>query len=120
MPRFVLHEHHARSRHFDPRPERNGVLLSWAVPKGMPDVPKENQLAIRVEDHARSHLSYTDDTPTGEGAAKVSIRDSGSYEPHEWRDGEVIATFDGERVVGGYVILHTGGKNWPFRRMERP
>ena len=90
------------------------------MPKVKPDVPKKNRLAIRVEDHAPSHLNYTDDTPTGEGAAKVSIRDSGSYEPHQWRDDEVIAAFDRERVVGGYVILHTGGKNWPFRRMERP
>ena len=120
MPRFVIPKHYTRYHHFDLRPERNGVLVSWAVPKDMPDVPKENQLAIRVEDHARSHLTYTDDTPTGEGAAKVSIRDSGSYEPHEWREDKVIATFDGERVGGGYAIFRTGGKTWPFRQMERP
>ena len=119
MPRFVIHEHHARSHHFDLRLQRNDVLVSWAVPKGMPDVPKENRLAIRVEDHALSHLNYTDGTPTGGGAPKVSIRDSGSYEPHEWRDDEVIATFDEERVVGRYAIFHTGGKNWPFHRTER-
>ena len=88
MPWFVIHEHYARSHHFDLRLERNGVLASWAVPKGMPDVPKENWLPIRVEDHALSQLNFTDDTPTGEGATKDSIWDSGSHEPHEWRDDE--------------------------------
>jgi bifunctional non-homologous end joining protein LigD len=120
VPRFVIHEHHARSHHFDLRLKRNGILVSWAVPKGMPDVPKKNRLAIRVEDHALSHLNCTDDAPTGEGATKVSVWDSGSYEPHEWRDDEVIATFDGERVVGRYAVFRTGGKDWPFHRKERP
>ena len=119
MPRFVIHEHHASSHHFDLRLERNGVLVSRAVPQGMPDDPKKYRLAIRVEDHALSHLNCTDDAPAGGGAPKVSIRDSGSYEPHEWRDDEVIATFDEERVVGRYAIFHTGGKNWPFHRTER-
>jgi bifunctional non-homologous end joining protein LigD len=86
----------------------------------MPDDPKKNRLAIRVEDHALSHLNYTDDTPTGEGATKVFIRDSGSCERHEWRDNGVIATFDGERVVGRYAAFHTGGKNWSFHQTERP
>ena len=120
MPRFVIHEHHARSHHFDLRLERNGVQVSWAVSKGMPDDPKKNRLAIRIEDHALSHLTYKDDTPAGEGATKVSIWDSGSYEPHEWRDGGVIATFAGERVAGRYAIFHTAGKNWPFHRTGRP
>jgi bifunctional non-homologous end joining protein LigD len=119
VPRFVIYEHHARSHRFDLRLERNGVLVSRAVPKGMTD-PKKNLLAIRVEDHALSHLNYTDDTPAGEGATKVSAWDNGSYEPHEWREDEVIATFGRERVVGGYAIFRTGGKNWPFHRMEHP
>ena len=118
MPRFVIHEHYARSHHFDLRLERDGVLVSWAVPKGMPDDPTKNRLAIRVGDHALSHLTYTDDTPVGEDATKVSIWDSGSYEPHEWRDDEVIVTFDGERVVGRYAIFRAG-KNWLVHRMER-
>lgn len=86
----------------------------------MTDDPKKDRLAIRVEDHAPSHLNYTDDTPAGEGATTVSIQDNGSYEPHEWGEDEVIATSDGERVVGGYAIFRTGGKNWPFHRMEHP
>ena len=120
MPRFVIHEHHARNHHFDLRLERGGVLVSWAVPKGMPDGPKKDRLAIRVEDHALSHLNYTDDTPAGEGATKVSIWDDGSYEPHEWGDDRVIVTFDGERVVGRCAVFRTGGKILPFHRMECP
>jgi bifunctional non-homologous end joining protein LigD len=120
VPRFVIHEHYARNHHFDLRLERGGVLVSWAVPKGMPDDPKKHRLAIRVEDRALSCSNYTDDTPAGEGATKVSTWDSGSYEPHEWREDEVIASLDGERVVGGYAIFRTGGKDWPFDRMERP
>jgi bifunctional non-homologous end joining protein LigD len=50
----------------------------------------------------------------------VSIQDSGSYEPHGWGEDEVIATFGRERVVGGYAIFRTGGKDWPFHRMEHP
>ncbi len=85
----------------------------------MTDDPKKDQLAIRAEDHALSCSNHTDDTPAGEGATKVSIRQSGSYEFDECRDDEVIASFGGERVVGGYAIFRTGGKDWPFHRMER-
>jgi bifunctional non-homologous end joining protein LigD len=86
----------------------------------MTDDPKKDRLAIRAEDHALSCLNYTDDTPAGEGATKVSICQSGSYEFHECRDDKVIVSFGGERVVGGYAIFRTGGKNWPFHRMEHP
>ena len=85
----------------------------------MTDDPKKDRFAIRAEDHALSCLNYTDDTPAVEGATKVSIRQSGSYEFHERRDDEMIASFGGERVVGGYAIFRSGGKDWPFHRMER-
>ena len=108
MPRFVIHEHHARSHHFDLRLERDGALTSRVVPEGMPDDPNRNRLA---QDH----------TPAGEGgAAKVPIWDSGSYEPHERRGDEVIATFHGGRVAGRYAIFRAGGKNRFAHRMERP
>ncbi len=119
MPRFVIHEHYARSHHFDLRLARGDVLVSWTVRKDITDDPKRARLAIRAEDHALSCLNYTDDTPAGEGATEVSIRQSGSYELHECRDDEVIASFDGEHVVGRYAIFRTRGKNWPFQPMER-
>ena len=119
MHGFVIREHYARSHHFDLRLKRGDVLVSWTVRKDVTDDPKKDRLAIRAEDHALSCLNYTDDTPAGEGATEVSIRQSGSYERHECRDDELIASFDGERVLGGYAIFRTGGKDWPFHRMER-
>jgi bifunctional non-homologous end joining protein LigD len=67
LPRYVIQEHYATRHHFDLRLERDGVLLSWAVPKGMPTDPKQNRLAIRVEDHALSHLDHEDPTPVPRG-----------------------------------------------------
>ncbi|MBA2344395.1 MAG: ATP-dependent DNA ligase, partial [Rubrobacter sp.] len=63
MPRFVIQEHYARSDHFDLRLERDGVLVSLAVPKGMPEDTRKNRLAMRVDDHDLSHLDLVDDTP---------------------------------------------------------
>ena len=119
MPRFVIQEHHARSHHLDHKLKRNGVPASWAVPKGMPDDPKKNRHAIRVEDHAPSHLDYEDDTPVGfGGATRVSIWGSGTYDPHE-RSGEgIVVTSDGERVAGRYAVFRTDGKNWLVHRMK--
>ena len=118
MPRFVIHEHYARSHHFDLR-SLDGVPVSWAVPRSMPDDPNKNRLAIRAEDHAPSHLTYKDDTLVGADAVKVSIWDSGSYEPHEWSDDEVVVSFDGKRIAAKSAIFRAGGENRPFHRMER-
>ena len=71
MPRFVIQEHYARSHHFDLRLERDGVLVSWAVPKGMPTDTKKNRLAMRVDDHDLSHLDVEDETPVEESPAPL-------------------------------------------------
>jgi bifunctional non-homologous end joining protein LigD len=119
VPRFVIQEHYARSHHFDLRLERNGALVSWAVPKGMPVDPKSNRLAIRVEDHALSHLDYTDDTPVGDGdAVRVRIWDEGAYTSHEFGDDMVVVTFHGRRITGQYAIFRTRDKNWLVHRMD--
>jgi hypothetical protein len=60
MRRFVLHDHRKPQPHFDLRLEEGGVLRSWAVPRGLPDDPGENRLAIAVADHAMDHLAYVD------------------------------------------------------------
>ena len=59
---FVLHEHHRPRHHFDLRLEENGVLRSWAVPKGMPTDPGHNRLAVPVDDHELDHATYEDAT----------------------------------------------------------
>ena len=123
MPRFVIQEHYARSHHFDLRLEREGVLLSWAVPKGMPTDTKQNRLAMRVDDHALSHLDFEDATPVEggpEGAVKVSIWDCGTYETEQFDEDMVIVVFHGGRLEGRYAIFRTGGKNWLVHMMKPP
>ena len=118
-PRFVIQEHHATSHHFDLRLERDGVLLSWAVPKGMPTDPEHNRLAIRVEDHALSHLGFEDDTPVGnDGEPRVRIRDRGDYTTHEFSEDMIVVTLDGERTSGRYAIFRTDGRNWLIHQLK--
>ncbi len=119
--RFVVQEHHARSLHWDLRLERDGVLISWAVPKGIPDDPKRNRLAVHVEDHPLSYIDFAGEIPAGGyGAGSVAIWDEGTYDTHKFRDDEVIVTFHGDRVQGKYALFQTKGKNWMIHRMDPP
>jgi len=119
--RFVVQEHHARSLHWDLRLERDGVLVSWAVPKGIPEDPERNRLAVHVEDHPLSYIDFAGEIPAGSyGAGSVRIWDAGTYDCHKFRDDEVIVTFHGERVQGKYALFQTDGKNWMIHRMDPP
>jgi bifunctional non-homologous end joining protein LigD len=119
--RFVVQEHHARSLHWDLRLERDGVLVSWAVPKGIPDDPQRNRLAVHVEDHPLSYIDFAGEIPAGSyGAGEVQIWDAGTYDCHKFRDDEVIVTFHGERLEGKYALFQTKGKNWMIHRMDPP
>jgi bifunctional non-homologous end joining protein LigD len=118
-PRFVVQEHHARSLHWDLRLEHDGVLASWAVPKGIPPDPQRNHLAVRTEDHPLEYLEFEGDIPAGEyGAGTMAIWDRGTYEPHKFRDDEVMVTFHGERLRGRHVLFRTRGKDWMIHRMD--
>jgi bifunctional non-homologous end joining protein LigD len=120
-PRFVVQEHHARALHWDFRLERDGVLVSWAVPKGVPMDPKKNHLAVHVEDHPLDYIDFAGDIPAGNyGAGSVSIWDQGTYETYKWSDREVMITLHGNRVKGRYVLFNTNGKNWMIHRMDPP
>jgi bifunctional non-homologous end joining protein LigD len=119
--RFVIQEHHATSLHWDLRLERDGVLVSWAVPKGIPPDPKRNHLAVHVEDHPLDYIDFEGEIPAGNyGAGKVMIWDHGTYDCEKFRDDEVIVTFHGERLEGKYVLFQTKGKNWMIHRMDPP
>ena len=121
MDRYVVHEHHARRLHWDLRLERDGALASWALPKGVPQDPKENRLAVRTEDHPLEYLEFEGEIPKGEyGAGTIAIWDRGSYETEKFRDDEVIVTFAGERVRGKYALFQTDGDNWMIHRMDPP
>ncbi|QNE33881.1 ATP-dependent DNA ligase [Leifsonia shinshuensis] len=126
---FVIQEHHARRLHWDFRLQHDGVLVSWALPKGPPDDPKQNHLAVHVEDHPLEYGTFAGDIPHGEyGAGHVDIWDHGEYELEKWRDDEVIATLHGQPDggLGGeprkFALIATkqGGdeKNWLIHLMK--
>lgn len=118
-PTFVIQEHHARQRHWDFRLEHDGVLVSWAVPKGVPRSSEVQRLAVQTEDHPLDYASFAGTIPRGEyGAGEVSIWDSGTFEGEKWRDDEIIVALDGRRVRGRYVLIRTGESNWLMRRMK--
>jgi len=126
-PRFVVQEHHARALHWDFRLERDGVLVSWAVPKGVPPDPAVNHLAVPTEDHPLSYIDYEGDIPPGNyGAGHVSVWDHGTYECEKWSPSEVMVVLHGRRVEGRYVLFRTGAPSgsrpgsWMIHRMDPP
>jgi bifunctional non-homologous end joining protein LigD len=120
-PRFVVQEHSARRLHWDLRLERDGALASWALPRGVPDHPDENRLAVRTEDHPLEYLEFHGEIPKGEyGAGTMKIWDSGTYEAEKFSGDEVIATFHGERLHGRYALFRTRETDWMIHRMDPP
>ena len=118
-PEFVIQEHHARALHWDFRLEHDGVLVSWALPKGIPEDPKTNHLAVHTEDHPMDYGSFQGEIPAGEyGGGKVTIWDSGYFDLEKWTDTEVMVVLHGSRVSGRYVLFPTKGKNWMIHRMD--
>ena len=119
MPRFVIQEHYATAHHFDLRLERDGVLVSWAVPKGMPEDTKKNRLAMRVDDHDLSHLDAVDEAPVEgvPGAVRKSLWDRGTYEAEEFGAEMVIVRLSGRRLDGRYAIFRAG-ENWLVHKMK--
>ena len=119
--RFVIQEHHASSLHWDLRLERDGVLVSWAVPRGLPPTPETNHLAVHTEDHPLEYATFSGEIPKGEyGGGTMTIWDSGHYACEKWSEREVKVVLDGERTQGRFVLFHTDGKNWMVHRMDAP
>ena len=116
---FVIQQHHARSLHWDLRLERDGVLASWAVPKGLPEDPGTVRLAVRTEDHPMEYADFAGDIPAGEyGAGRMTIWDRGRYDTVKWTETEVQFVLHGSRASGRYVLLRRGRtpKEWLLRR----
>jgi bifunctional non-homologous end joining protein LigD len=126
--RFVVQEHHATRLHWDLRLEHDGVAVSWAIPNGLPEDPKDNRLAVHTDDHPLEYLEFEGDIPKGSyGAGTMRIWDRGTYEEHKFDDDKVEVTFHGERLRGRYGLFplkrrrgEPPGKDWMIHRMDPP
>lgn len=113
---FVVQEHHARRLHYDLRLEKQGLLKSWAVPKGIPEQSRQKRLAVETEDHPLEYANFEGTIPKGEyGAGTVKIWDKGTYDLKVWYEDKIEFTLKGQRLKGRYVLTKFKGhgeKNW--------
>jgi bifunctional non-homologous end joining protein LigD len=116
--RFVVQRHRARALHYDLRFEIDGVLVSWAVPKGPTLDPSSRRLAVHVEDHPLEYADFEGVIPSGEyGGGDVIVWDHGTWEPHDTSDparavadGELHADVHGEKLHGRFVLVRTDAR----------
>jgi bifunctional non-homologous end joining protein LigD len=116
---YSVQEHHASHLHYDLRLERDGVLKSWAIPKGIPE-DGSKRLAIEVEDHPLGYAFFEGEIPKGQyGAGTVKLWDRGTYEAIRWTDKEIEIRIAGERIRGTYALVRMSGKNWLMLRSKK-
>jgi len=109
-PVFVVQEHHAQNLHWDFRLEHEGVLVSWAVPKGPPENIGEKRLAVQVEDHPIEYGNFSGDIPQDQyGGGHVDIWDKGTFETIKWEGGVVEVVLSGNKLNGRYTLVKTKG-----------
>jgi bifunctional non-homologous end joining protein LigD len=124
-PRFVVQEHSATRLHWDLRLERDGALVSFAIPKGLPQAPKENHLAVHTEDHPLQYVEFEGEIPKGEyGAGTMKIWDHGTYDCLKWEPRKIEVWLHGERVDARYALFPIDKddppKDWMIHRMDPP
>jgi DNA ligase D-like protein (predicted 3'-phosphoesterase) len=108
-PAFVLHEHRRPRHHFDLRLEEDGVLRSWAVPRGLPTSPTQDRLAVPVPDHDLEHLTYEDEDK--------DIADLGWWELHDRSERRFVFTLHGRAAAVRYALIDTG-RDWLLHRTK--
>ena len=121
----MIHEHSARRLHWDLRLERDGVLASWALPRGLPLEPKVNHIAPHTEDHPIEYLDFEGEIPAGSyGAGTMRIWDHGTYDCLKWEPRKVEVALHGTRVDARYALFAIGpagdSKDWMIHRMDPP
>ena len=110
-PRFVVHEHHASRLHYDFRLERDGVLRSWAVPRGPSMNPSEKRLAVVVKDHPLEYAEFEGIIPADSyGAGAVIVWDTGTYESPNWEEEKISLTLDGQKLKGDFTLMRFRGR----------
>jgi bifunctional non-homologous end joining protein LigD len=123
--RYVVQKHRASHLHYDFRLEWNGVLLSWAIPKGPSLDPSTKRLAVRTEDHPMDYADFEGVIPEGEyGGGTVMVWDNGTWSPEvsdvdeALKKGELKFTLNGKKLKGSWVLVRThgfgrsGGESW--------
>lgn len=123
MAIFVVHEHHARHLHYDLRLEMDGVLKSWAVPKGPSMNPADKRLAVMVDDHSLEYADFEGTIPEGQyGAGKVIIWDKGEFSLLKGgiKKGNLEFELKGKRLRGRFALIRMkkSDKNWLLIKMK--
>jgi len=134
-PRFVIQKHDATQLHYDFRLEMDGVMKSWAVPKGLSTDPSEKRLAMQTEDHPLEYTDFEGTIPEDEyGGGTVIVWDGGTYKnireekdddgmsmQESYDDGKIEVWLNGKKLKGGYVMIHTKKREenqWLIKKMK--
>jgi bifunctional non-homologous end joining protein LigD len=117
--RFVVHEHHATHLHYDFRLEMEGVLKSWAVPKGPPEEAGIKRLAVQVEDHPVNYINFQGVIPSGQyGAGVVKIWDKGKFILKSKTKNAIRFELKGKKLKGNYALVKFKDKNWLLYKLK--
>ncbi len=117
--KYSIQKHDATTLHYDLRLEKEGVLKSWAIPKGPSKNPSDKRLAIETEDHPLNYADFEGEIEEGRyGAGNVELWDEGTYEEIVWKENKIIVDIDAERLNGKYVLIRfkpeVEPENWLF------
>lgn len=119
--RFVIQRHHASQLHYDLRLEQDGVLKSWAVPRGMPPRPGVKRLAVQTEDHPLKYLTFEGEIPKGEyGGGMMWVYATGKYEITKEKKEGFYFRLSGAQVSAEYRMHLMKGKEWLLERVDVP